>query len=93
MEIKHEYNNKKGLFFIEENGKQIASLTYVFAGEDKFIIEHTVVNPKNEGKGLGKQLVNAAVEFARKNAYKILPLCVYAKKVMEGSDEYKDVLF
>lgn len=93
MEIKHEYNNKKGIFFMEEKGKQIASLTYVFAGEDKFIIEHTVVNPNNEGKGLGKQLVDATVEFGRKNAYKILPLCVFAKKVMEDSEEYKDVLF
>lgn len=93
MEIKHEKHGTKGVFYIEENGKRIASLTYVFSGDTKFIIEHTEVNPGNEGKGLGKQLVNASVKFARENGYKILPLCPYAKSVMEKSDEYKDVLF
>lgn len=68
-------------------------MAYVFAGDTKFIIEHTIVNPAHEGKGLGKQLVNASVDFARQNHYKILPLCPYAKKVMEHSDDYKDVLF
>ena len=93
MEIKHEHTSTKGVFFMEENAKRIAFLTYVYAGPNKFIIEHTVVEPGNEGKGLGRQLVDAAVEFARNNNYKILPLCTYAKKVMEGADVYKDVLF
>ena len=93
MEVKHEQHENKGVFFIEENAKRIANLAYVFAGPEKFIIEHTEVNPGNEGKGIGKILVNAAVAFARENSYKILPLCPYAKKVMESSDIYKDVLF
>ena len=29
-------------------------MTFVFAGEDKIIIDHTEVNPRNEGKGFGK---------------------------------------
>jgi predicted GNAT family acetyltransferase len=93
MEVKHETHGTKGVFYIEENGERIAGLTYVFSGDARFIIEHTEVNPGNEGKGLGKQLVNVAVKFARENDYKILPLCPYAKSVMERSDEYKDVLF
>lgn len=93
MDVKQEISGNKGVFYIEDKGQQIAVLTYVFAGETKFIIEHTEVNPGNEGKGLGKQLVDAAAEYARKNELKILPLCPYAKKVMEKSDAYKDVLF
>ena len=93
MELKHTGNTIKGMFYLEENGHILAELSYTFAGETKIIIDHTVVNPNNEGKGLGKQLVKAIAAFARENGYKILPICPYAKSVMEKSDEYKDVLF
>lgn len=93
MEVKNEFNDKKGTFYIEENGLRIATMTYVFSGPGKFIIDHTEVNPGNEGKGLGKLLVKAGVEFARNNGYKILPLCPYAKSVFDKTTEYKDVLY
>jgi predicted GNAT family acetyltransferase len=93
MELTHKQDGKKGMFYMEDGGKKIAELAYVFSGDTKLIIEHTEVYPGNEGKGLGKQLVNAVVEFARKNGYKILPVCPYAKTVLERSDAYQDVLF
>jgi uncharacterized protein len=93
MEVKQRSENNKGAFYIEDNGKEVATMTYVFAGENRFIIDHTVVDPAYEGKGLGKQLVKAGVEFARKNNYHVIPLCPYAKKVFERTAEYNDVLF
>ena len=93
MNIHHKKEGNKGIFYIEENGSILAELVYVFAGETKFIIEHTEVKSGNEGKGLGKKLVMASVDFARENKYKILPLCPYAKSVLEKTDDYKDVLF
>lgn len=93
MELKHNFNEKNGRFWIEEDGKELAEMTYVFAGETKFIIEHTEVFSGNEGKGLGKQLVKAAVDFAREKGFKILPLCPYAKAVFEKTPDYSDVLF
>ena len=93
MEIQHEDNGKKGVFFIEENGEIIAEMTYVWSGEDKIIIDHTEVSEKLGGKGIGKQLVHKAVEMAREYHIKILPLCPYAKRVIDKTEEYKDVLF
>ena len=93
MEILHEGDDKKARFFIEENGERIALLEYVFAGADKFIIEHTEVNESHEGKGLGKQLVKAAVEYARERGMKIIPLCPYANAAFVKTAEYKDVWF
>ncbi len=93
MTIEHNSDGKKGEFFITEDGKKIGSLVYVYAGETKIIIEHTEVDPSQEGKGYARKLVNAAVDFARSKNIKILPLCPYAKRVLEGSDTYKDVLF
>lgn len=92
MEIQHNHNEKNGIFFIEDNGKQIASMRYVFAGPEKFIIEHTEVNPGYEGKGIGKLLVKAAVDFAREKGLKIIPLCPYANAVFKRTPEYSDVL-
>tara|TARA_R110002073_G_scaffold279026_1_gene443014 strand:+ start:277642 stop:277755 length:114 start_codon:yes stop_codon:yes gene_type:complete len=34
-----------------------------------------------------------AVEFAREKGLKILPLCPFAKKVFNTTDELNDVLF
>lgn len=93
MEVKHSQEGTKGVFYLEENAKRIAELSYVFAGDTKFIIEHTEVKPGNEGKGLGKVLVQAAVDFARAHHYKILPLCPYVKAVFDKTEAYADVLF
>jgi len=93
MEVKQRGDSKKGVFYMEENGKEVATMTYVFAGDTKFIIDHTEVSPDYEGKGLGRQLVQAGVDFARAKGYKILPLCPYAKKVFAKTPEYNDVVF
>ena len=91
-EVQLKINDKKGSYFIEIEGKQEAEMTFVFAGEDKIIIDHTGVNPGNEGKGLGKQMVAQAVTYARENNIKIIPLCPFAKKVFDKTPEFRDVL-
>ena len=92
MEVKSLITEKKFFFYIEENNKRIATMVCSFAGDTKFIIEHTEVDPAYEGKGLGKLLVKAAVDFAREKQYKVIPLCPYAKKVFDKALEYRDVL-
>ncbi len=92
-QVQREGNDKKARFYIEENGARIAVMEYVYAGEDKFIIEHTEVNEQYEGKGLGKLLVEAAVKYAREQQMKIIPLCPYANGVFKKTPEYGDVLF
>jgi predicted GNAT family acetyltransferase len=94
MFIQHNSSETKGSFFIVDNGLRIGEMHYVHAGPGKIIIDHTEVHSSHEGKGIGKQLLAATVEYARKNELKIMPLCPYAKRVMEKSpDEYKDVMF
>ena len=92
MEIKHMDDSTKGMFFIEMEGKVVAKMTYVYAGEKLFIIDHTEVGPELKGTGAGKKLLERAVAFARKNDLKILPLCPFAKSVFDKTPEYSDVL-
>ncbi|MEO5777268.1 MAG: GNAT family N-acetyltransferase [Flavobacterium sp.] len=91
-EVKLNIDGNKGFFHIDIDGKQEAKMTYVFAGEKQIIIDHTEVNPGNEGKGLGKQMVKKAVEYARENNIKIIPLCPFAKSVFDKVPEFRDVL-
>lgn len=92
IQIQHEESGNKGAFFIELDGKRVGEMTYVKAGEDRIIIDHTGVGEELKGQGAGKKLVMAAVEMARKNGIKILPLCPFAKSVFEKTPEIHDVL-
>jgi predicted GNAT family acetyltransferase len=91
-EVKLEINDKKGYFYIEINGKIEAKMTFVFAGSTKIIIDHTEVHEGNNGKGYGKMMIAKAVAFARENNIKIVPLCPFAKKVIDKTPEFQDVL-
>ena len=92
MEIKLEESGSKGSFYIEEQGKRLAEMTFSKAGDKRIIIDHTEVSDALRGKGAGKQLVSAAVDHARKNGIKILPLCPFAKSVFDKVSEFGDVL-
>lgn len=91
-EVKLELNDRKGFFYIAINGQTEAKMTFVFAGPNKIIIDHTEVNEGNNGKGFGKKMVAKAVEFARDKKTKIVPLCPFAKKIFDKTPEFQDVL-
>lgn len=78
------------LFF---GGDQAGSMTYTWAGTDKFIIDHTEVEPAYKGKDIGKEMVYKAVEFVRKEGVKIIPLCPFAKVTFQKNEEIGDVLW
>ncbi len=92
MLIQHSNNSKGGSFFIKEGDEPLAEMTYNWQDDRVFVIDHTEVSEKLAGKGIGKQLVHAAVEFARENGYKIVPVCSFAKKVLEKEKDFADVL-
>ncbi|MFZ4058524.1 MAG: GNAT family N-acetyltransferase [Ferruginibacter sp.] len=93
MLIQQTENSSKGSFFIEENGERLAEMTYSMAGANLMIIDHTEVDDRLRGKNIGLQLVQQAVAFARLHQLKIMPLCPFAKAVMEKKkDDFKDVL-
>ncbi len=92
MKIKRQEHGKNGAFFIEEEGEWVAEMTYTREGLRKIVINHTAVSKSLKGKGIGKALVNAAVKFARGKNLLIKPVCSFAKKVLESSEEYEDVL-
>ncbi|MFZ1497350.1 MAG: hypothetical protein WAS72_09850 [Saprospiraceae bacterium] len=43
MEILLKVNGNKGKFYVNQNSKTLAEMTFVWAGDDKIIIDHTEV--------------------------------------------------
>lgn len=89
--IRHERSDHRGAFVMERDGKRLAEMTYTVAGS-RVIIDHTTVDDALRGTGAGKKLVEAAVQWARADRVKILPLCPFAKSVFDKTPAYADVL-
>ena len=92
MEISHKKQPGQGFFLAEEDGKRLGYLSYEWASDTVFAIMHTVVEPAFQGRGVARELLNAAVAFARENGYRFRPVCPYAEKVMGRDSSYSDVL-
>lgn len=92
MEIQKKDNGTKGAFYVEQDNQILAQMTNTWAGTDRIILDHTEVSQVLNGKGVGKQMVTKAVDFAREKGIKIIPLCPFAKSVFDKVKEFKDVL-
>ena len=92
MDIQHKDEESKGSFFVEMNGEMEAEITYSKAGDSKIIIDHTEVSDSLRGEGVGKALVQHAVNYARDNELTVIPLCPFAKSIIERNESLQDVL-
>jgi uncharacterized protein len=90
--IQLQESNTKGSFNFVVDEKIKASMTFSKAGDQLMIIDHTEVDDSLKGKGIGLQLVQEAVTWARTNNKKIIPLCPFAKSAFDKHSEFGDVL-
>lgn len=97
--LQYELKDIISVVFEEDNNRSAAYIDKNLVGECEFyisdnnwVISHTSVREKYEGKGIAKRLVKCVIEEARKNHVKVLPICSYAKEMMMGKEEYRDVL-
>lgn len=89
-EIVHERSDRHGAFVLLVDGKRVARLTYAVAGSN-VTLDHTYVDIALRRKGIGRQLVKAAVDWARAEHHRLLPTCSFAKAVFDKTPEYADV--
>lgn len=92
MLIQHTHTESKGVFFIQQEGAVLAELVYTMPSFDKIILEHTEISDELQGQNVGYQLVDTAVDYARKHHLKIIPLCPFATAVIKKKPEYDDVV-
>jgi predicted GNAT family acetyltransferase len=92
LSIQHAEDARSGSFFVDVGGERLAEMTYTRPSPGQAVIEHTNVSQRLGGRGVGKRLVLAGVEWARATGTKITPRCSYARSVFEKDPSIADVL-
>jgi len=70
-------------FVLRIDGERYGFLEFTRPDAGVMRIEYVEVSPDLRGTGLGKQLVEKAIAFAREASLKVVPICAYARAVIE----------
>ena len=92
MLIQHKQVGSKGMFYVGQDGAILAELVYSMSSPEKMIIEHTEVSDELKGQNVGFLLVSTVVQYARDHHIKVIPICPFAKAVIDKKPEFQDVL-
>jgi len=92
MEIKLENNDKGGFFEAVDSGIQLGKLSYSWVDTHTLSADGTEVNNEFGGRGVGKRLVMAMVDYARENDLKIIPKCPFVVALFDRLTSIQDVL-
>ena len=69
----------------------IAFIEYKLEGDRLYLI-HTEVPPSLEGKGAGSAIVQKALQYAKDNSYKIVPICSFVRGYLKKHKEWNDIV-
>ena len=91
-DVKLILNDKgHGGFYIKDGSEQLGEMV-ISISSNRLTVFHTEVSMKAEGTGLAKILLNAMVDYARKNSLKVIPLCPYVLvQFKRHPEEYADI--
>jgi predicted GNAT family acetyltransferase len=89
-EKKLEVNREFHRLELEVEGN-IAFIEYRLDNDTLFLI-HTEVPPALEGKGAGSAIVQKALQYAKDNNYKIVPICPFVQSYLKRHKEWHDVI-
>lgn len=82
--IEREELNGAHEFVLRLDGERYGFLEFTRPEVGMMRIEYVEVSPDLRGTGLGKQLVEKAVAFAKEASLKVVPICSYARSVIEN---------
>jgi predicted GNAT family acetyltransferase len=81
--IEREELNGVHEFVLRIDGERRGFLEFTRPQVGVMRIEYVEVDPSLRGTGLGRQLVEKAVAFAREAELKVVPICTYARAVIQ----------
>lgn len=84
-------NNEAEHRFETHVGEQTAVLEYTRA-TNLIVYNHTEVPEALKGQGIASQLAKTALEYARDNHLKVMPLCPYVAAYIRHHPEYKELV-
>jgi uncharacterized protein len=91
-QVEHREDDAKGAFFVQNEGRRVAEMTYSRTNATMIIVDHTEVDASLSGQGVGRKLLDALVQWARATGTKVVPLCPFAKAQFNKDPSIRDVL-
>ena len=88
--VTREHGATKGRFVIRRDGEE-AELTYSITTPTLIIADHTGVPDSFRGTGAGLALVQALVDAARQDGFKVVPLCPFVNATRRKHPDWADV--
>lgn len=89
-EVIHQAARNRYAIFLE--GEEVGEATYTPKG-DRWVFDHTFVNPVHQGKNLAAILIREAFADIRENQHVLVePTCSYVVRYMEKRPETHDLL-
>ncbi|WP_278396172.1 GNAT family N-acetyltransferase [Acinetobacter venetianus] len=92
MNFEQVDDGKHGVFKLIQGDLVAGEMAYTWAGDSMLIIDHTDVNERFRGQGVGRQLLDELIAFVRERQVKVIPLCPFAKSVFDKDASIHDVL-
>jgi predicted GNAT family acetyltransferase len=74
------------------DGDELAGYLEYHDHNGRRALNHTVVEPAYEGKGVGSALVRGVLDEARSAGLAILPFCPFVRSYLERHPEYVDLV-
>ena len=87
LEITHNESNHTFEVWI---GGHLSKLDYIEDGKN-FVIAHVGVHPELRNQGIAGKIVQTALEYARKNSLRVIPMCSYAAAYIRRNPQYAEL--
>jgi predicted GNAT family acetyltransferase len=68
----------------------LSKLDYIKDGKN-FVITHVGVHPELRGQGVAGKITQYALEYARTNSLRVIPMCSYAAAYIHRNPQYADL--
>lgn len=87
--LKITHNPKNHAFEIWIDG-QLSKLDYIQDAKN-FVITHVGVYPEHRGQGVAGKIVEAALQYARENSLRVIPMCSYAAAYIRRNPQHMEL--
>lgn len=91
MDSTVRHDPERSRYEILVDGDEVGIADYYESG-DVIVFPHTEIDAALRGRGLGEQLVRAALDDVRTSGRKVVPRCWFVAQFVELNPEYGDLV-
>jgi len=84
-------NNREESRFEAEVGEHLAIISYT-QNEDRITFIHTAVPQEISGHGVASKMAKYALEFAREEKLRVIPICPFVLSYIKHHPEYQELV-